>query len=212
MKKYFLFAQLICILIALFGNSCSDSNNETPSMDCREVSFKENYLENIKNDNVFFIKGEVLDEVKYGLKIRLIEDLKGNFPKNVTTFTTWGADFEGALINRWDALWRDYNKQDVLIMLLVQADLGERFQNLGLPEKRGDYSTCDCAYSVLKLSDDGYVTGFISPKKERAMWYENMSKEEMESFTKDMSPKEYWALFWETMQWDELKMILNFDK
>ena len=132
-------------------------------------SFIKNVSKYSENDSVYVIKGLALDEYEYGRKIRLIEDLKGNFPANVTEFIAWGDGFGVIESARFNHLARDYDKQDVLIMILTTYDyrlasLWEALKHesvLGVPffENSGDYRTIGCTYSaVLKLSDD-YVTG-----------------------------------------------------
>jgi len=57
----------------------------------RLFSFIEGVALYLNNKEVFVIKGEALEEYEYDRRIRFIEDLKGNFPKNIDTFFAWGA-------------------------------------------------------------------------------------------------------------------------
>ena len=168
-------------------SNCSLDTKETDkppctSGDCFVSSFSENYLSNFEDENVYFIKGIAMDKIDYGLKIKLIEDLKGNFPKNVDTFIAWGDGVTCTELNRLDKLSL-YDNQDTLLMLLWPAGKIKPCQNF--PEKKGDYTTINCGYSVLRLTNDGNVTGHISP------WKEGIGMKE------------------ETMPWEELKELLK---
>ena len=57
---------------------------------CIETSFKENYLNNFNKKEILFIKGIALDVFEYGRKIKVIENLKGNFAGDSSIFV-WGA-------------------------------------------------------------------------------------------------------------------------
>ena len=120
------------------------------------------------DSKVYIIKGIILDKIEYGLNIKLVEDLKGNFPKNVNTFVLWGDGIPFLCSNRVDDL-KKYNNQDVLIVLLTPAhDLPADMIPDGNTwfEEPEDYTTLTCTASVLKLSD-GYVTGFIEPNNNK---------------------------------------------
>ena len=77
------------------------------------------------------IKGIALDAYEYGRKIKLVEDLIGNFPKGIDTFMVWGnigehpsdVSYIHTGINRREylACYDCYKKGDVLIMLLDRA-------------------------------------------------------------------------------------------
>ena len=149
------------------------------------------FLVGVKNStesNTYIIKGIVLDKIEYGLSIRLVEDLKGNFPKNVDTFTAWGYGNSFLESNRSDRLIL-YNTQDVLIMHLAPVcDLSHmKPQGHTWFEKPEDYATLDCEPSVLKLSD-GYVTGYLFPPKilDDRKW-SDLSSEEQTSFLESWS-------------------------
>ena len=152
--------------------------------DCHVLSFMESVSRDFDGNTTYIIKGIVLDKYEhYGLKIRFVEDLKGNFPKNVTTFDTWGANTPSTsyFLYRSDNL-TIYKTQDVLIMhLLPVLDYLFLDQQRSSPEKSGDYTTLPCTYSVLKLSDD-YVTGYLSMTYiDDKMWH-NASDEEKTTF------------------------------
>ena len=140
---------------------CDNVKPEIAFLDCMFKGFIENFTENFRCDKIYFIKGVAQNFIhEHGLNIKIIEDLKGNFPKGVTTFTTWGAyNPHNAFLNRCDDL-SVYNRQDTLIMLLQPAHDYRDYPSLQLSEKIGDYTTMDCATSVLKLSN-GYATGYI---------------------------------------------------
>ena len=126
--------------------------------DCFVSSFMEGVSMTSNNSNVYIIKGIVLDKIEYGLNVKLVEDLKGNFPENVNTFIAWGDGIPFIESDRPDKLTL-YNNHDTLIMLLTPTfDL-----SCMMPpghtwfEKPEDYTTLACICSVLKLSD-GNVT------------------------------------------------------
>jgi hypothetical protein len=190
--------------------SCSDNQNSTANSaaDCHLASFLENFSDNFNKEDVYFIKG-VASKLKHygGLNIKLVEDLKGNFPKEVATFTAWGGynpSPGNTTLERLDN-FSIYKNQDTLLMLLTPSTIWKYSSE---PEKKGDYTSIQCAYSVLKLSG-GYVIGFIIPELERERWWEGMSQEERTLFVESLSPEEYLALYMDTMPWEELHKKLQ---
>jgi len=135
------------------------------SVNCIVKSFLEGVSDYSNCSNTYVIKGVALDMYEYGRNIRFVEDLKGNFPENVSTFIVWG-DGEPLGVERTDYL-SQLNEQDVYIMHLAPA--GEyQFEippGVTWLEKQGDYCTFACTKCFLKLSD-GYVTGYILPKED----------------------------------------------
>ena len=135
------------------------------------ISFEgvSSFLEGVSGSSIFcntyVIKGIVLDKIKYGgLKIRLVEDFKGNFPGNIE-FIMWGKNsqigFSGEYLEDDLSL---YDKQDTLIMHLVPV-----YELLEITsteytwlEKPEEYATLAATFSVLKISGD-YVEGCILP-------------------------------------------------
>ena len=164
-KKIFILTTLLCLCLTV---ACKDDVEIAPVCNCLYTPFISGYSiyfqGNPYNDNeTYFIKGIALESVgEYGRKIKLMEDLKANFPKNVnTTFTVWG-NIDGCRVDNFNY----YNQQDTLIMLLNPArDRKFKFTDNGkvYHEKVGDYTTMGCACSVLKLSN-GYVIGQILGK------------------------------------------------
>lgn len=147
---------------AAYLNECNLSSAVGLALNCEILSFFEGLSGCSKCSDSYLVKGTVLDKNKYGLNIKFVDDLKGNFPKNAETFVVWGTDdaFENVAIelNRFDQLSK-YKKGDVLIMHLIQIrDLSEATPF----EKQGDYATLTCTSSVLKLSG-GVVTGYLTP-------------------------------------------------
>ena len=167
-------------------NQANEKKSEKPHLpqvaaNCFVYSFMEG-VSMCSNDSIYIIKGTVLNKIEYGLNIRLIEDFKGNFPKNINTFIVWG-DGNGFLeSNRMDNLTL-YKKQDVLIMLLNPvSDLPPEMIPKGHTwlEKLEDYATLTCTCSVLK-SSDGHVSGYILANDElwgieQTMQYEDFQK------------------------------------
>jgi hypothetical protein len=139
------------------------------------IPFLESVSEHSKCCNAYLIRGVALNDYKYGRQIRFVEDLKGNFPKNINTFMVWGGSADYKITWRYTNI-QSYCDQDVLIMHLLPAEE----YNLELPqgviwyEKPGDYCTFTFTSSVLKLYD-GYVNGFISPEVYQMSW-ENLQE------------------------------------
>ena len=148
------------------------------ALNCEINSFMEGASTYSDCCNAYIIKGIVLDKIEYGLKIELLEDLKGNFPENIDTFIVWGDGDAFIELNRLDNLSL-YNKQNTLIMHLVPAfdqsherpDL-EWLKKMEWLEKPEDYTTIPCAFSVLELSN-GYVKGCIFPSDDKNLAYKN---------------------------------------
>ena len=149
----------------------------------RSFSFIEAVSRYLYNDSVYVIKGIALDTFEYGRYIRLVEDLKGNFPENDDTFIVWGRGFDsGGAIgheSRLDHLL-EYDNNDVLIMLLTTHDyyMATYWERLkvelitGIPfiEKPGDYRTIGFTSCILKLSDNCVTGRLIYPWDE--MYYD----------------------------------------
>ena len=169
------------------------------SANCKVLSFLESASEYSKCNNYYIIKGVVLGSYEYGLNIELNEDLKGNFPKDVSTFIAWGAGSEGLCSERSDDL-RMYEEKDILILHLTHADTYQ----FELPpeitwfEKPGDFTTITCNHSVLKLTDEN-VTGYISPNEKRNHWWDEMTQEELFAYQESLSLSELYFLFMDTM-------------
>jgi len=128
-----------------------------------------------ENNNYHLIKGLVLNSHSgYGKEIKIITDLKGNFPEKAT-FTVWGnlnakiRDFRSL---RFDDL-NMYNQQDTLIMLLHQTGRTEEIMS-GNIEKIGNFATLSRSFSVLKFSNNtvsGHITSTYE-EKETMLWSE----------------------------------------
>jgi len=201
---------IICtffILVSGCGRKNNDEYPETKACCSRFTSFLDGVSITSKNNNVYVIKGIASETFKNGRKIRLIEDLKGNFPKSVITFNVWKNHIGNIFDTRIDDLGL-YDNQDVLIMLLVQ-------------EKPNDYTTLGCIPSVLKLSD-GYVTGKIIPcwkdiiemwglsdmtSNEFYLWVESLSEEEYALWVENLSDEQ--RRYTHTMQWNDFQIKLN---
>ena len=180
MKPKIVFLSLICLLLMLTG--CVEPDI---CADCVPFTFKQTYLTNFKNDEIFFIKGVTLDVNKNGREIKVIEDLKGNFTDKSTIFV-WGGTGKSCgkppLDLRGDFITQ-YHKYDTLIMFIEKVGNAPKRPNKYV-EKSSDYTTLTCYPSVLKLSN-GYVTRGIN----------------------------YWGVPvpWKELQ-EELQMLLNSDE
>ena len=133
--------------------------------DCLVSTFMEGISMYSNCCDVYIIRGLALDTYEYGRHFKLLEDLKGNFPKNMNTFIVWGDGFDKLETNRMDDM-RLYGDQDVLIMLLTptRESLSMLLPQESRFEKPEDFTTIPCTCSVLKLSD-GYVTGCLTPEE-----------------------------------------------
>jgi hypothetical protein len=136
----------------------SDDKGAVIGSDCSPQPFSETYAKYKNASDTYFIKGEVVDVVQHGNKIKIIQDFKNNFEDN-TIITVWGS---GKICNRMDPLY-DNHRTDTLLLLIRKTDLSE---SLLCPqcehyEQPDDYMTMGCYYSVLKLSN-GTVSGKIT--------------------------------------------------
>ena len=161
------------------GECISPSTGDPLVMyDCPVSSFMEGVSKYSKCSDVYLIKGIVLDAHEYGLNIRLDEDLKGNFPKNVSTFIAWGNNSNFFTEDERSDNLNWYDKQDILIMILTPSQDWSEMMPLRDTwlEKQGDYSTLWCTNSVVNLSD-GFVTGCILHNKGiHSMSYKDFQK------------------------------------
>ena len=142
---------------------------EIPSWDWGQLipsSFSVTYKK-FNYGNAFFIQGLVLEShLEYAKKMQLIVDLKGNFPKETTTFFAWGKSEWWSPENVDDL--RLYNNQDTLFMFLYPA-----YYNTTYGMKTGDYITLPMSHSVVKLSNDSVSGYIISCWKEKTMPWED---------------------------------------
>ncbi|MDR2233613.1 MAG: hypothetical protein LBE56_10895 [Tannerella sp.] len=148
---------------------CIANTSDAPSRpslgggDCELYSFLEGVAKTKCKSNRFLIKGRVTGAYEYGLTIKLIEDLKGNFPENNNnTFTVWGSNGRTDRVDRLDI---GYDEQEMLIMLVMPAvgrseDWDPDYIWL---EQSGDYATMTCQFSVVVLQGD-QVTGYLLPR------------------------------------------------
>ena len=140
------------------------------------------------------VKGVALDAYKYGRRIKLVEDLIGNFPINVDTFIAYGGMDKSRMFTGTDygrqeylACYDCFKKGDILIIALKQATgldeylaglLAAGFSSGYIEERRKalegnwvetseDFTTFPCHNSVLWLRNDN-VLGHI-----RFEWREN---------------------------------------
>ena len=176
-QKILILTTLLC-LIGL-ATACKNDNDVeiVPICECLYIPFMKTYISYYDDIETYLIKGVALDVIDgYGRKIKLIEDLKGNFTRNInSTFTVWGA-----LVCRADNL-SAYNNQDTLIMLLNPA-IDNKFKitvdGKVYHERVGDYVTLGCGHSVIKLSNSN-VYGFMLPIEEgKHSLYDTISCEE----------------------------------
>jgi hypothetical protein len=124
---------------------------------CLPTSFADTYAR-IAGDGVFFIKGKVLEVIHHGNRIKIMEDLKGNFNDD-STFIVWGS---GDISARIDRLFNN-NVNDTLLVVMTKTDLEENIYcpQCGQYEKPEDFMTFGCYPSALKLSG-GYVSGRLT--------------------------------------------------
>ena len=143
MKRFrlqlFLVASLL-LVITVEGNA-----------DCLySKGFVETYKGEINSDEVFFVKGVVIAPIDNGKKIKILEDLKGNFKEN-SSITLWKG-MEGS-----DQAWGYSNNDTLLIMMTKLEHIFDSWSG----QKIGDYCTLNCAFSILLYSKES-VTGVIN--------------------------------------------------
>ncbi|MDR1221603.1 MAG: hypothetical protein LBL07_01815 [Tannerella sp.] len=125
----------------------------------QKTGFIDNGKAGIYHDGgVFFIKGKIAKEQTsgpYGVRIEPVEDLKGNFPKDLSTVLLWGAGDASGCVDKLQGY--HIHKKDTVLVLMKQIDRVDD----GYPTGRtaGDFTTIDCATSVLALSDGRVNTG-----------------------------------------------------
>jgi len=117
------------------------------------MDFEENYHANIHKDDVFFIKATAVNEFNFhGLKISPIKDLKGNLKGNLpsnSSFIVWG---KGDIAHGIDPVHMyavDPNYGYYTLYMLVKPIVSE--VDPIFKRKMGDYTTIDCAYSVVPI-------------------------------------------------------------
>jgi len=154
------------------GNGCEDyffcvdcdnlsMGNPSIEYNCFVASFLEAASCYSKCSNTFIIKGILLEyPYKNACNVRFVEDIKGNFPENVSTFTIWSMGTNYSLPN----FFGTDPKQNVLVFLLCKSPEFPQWSNPDLQwfEKPEDFRTLLCTSSVLELSDDK-VIGHILP-------------------------------------------------
>ena len=205
------------LIVGVIGcNKTSDTEEsglQQLSLNCVVHSFMEG-VSITSNDNcIYIIKGIVLDKIEHGLKIRLVEDLKGNFPENRNTFIVWGGGTPfNTFLNRQDNYVELYENQDVLIMLLTPSrdlPVGMNPSGYAWLEKPEDFTTVPCINSILMLSDC-CVTGHMLPYEEKEdRWWDEMSREELSAYTESLSLKEQLTLHMDKMSYDDFQKKLN---
>jgi hypothetical protein len=181
-KKYVAVLAFIVIMLQLTFVSCGkcDCHKLTAEMsaDCASVSFIEQIIARPGYDNFrYLIKGEVIGKNRHGLKIELIEDIKGNFPKkNTEVFTAWGrgpyypvSDYRDDL-SKWKIgdtlvmLLDPYSESETRFIkdFLYETGRSECFKKLWF-EKPGDFRTLTCSNSTLKISGSSIIGQFVYP-------------------------------------------------
>ena len=138
-----------------------------------KLGFVENYHTNINREDVFYIKGAVVEKpYSYGLKVKLTEDLKGNFSKD-STFVVWGSGDASDCIDR--LRWYGFESSTFLMLIKPIVSVDEPYSE----RKEGDYSTMNCAYSVLRIVNE----------KVEVEWNKWITMEEFEALLKEGSEK-----------------------
>ena len=185
-------------------------SNSLMASDCIASSFVGGVSTYSECGNVYIIKASIFEEHdKYAQKMKLIEDIKGNFPKNVNTFIAWGGYCSFICLNRMDNL-RWFDVQDTLIMILSPSPDLSKLVTHGhtWKEKSEDYATLDCTFSVLQLSD-GFVIGRILPSKMKESWGNIVSMEELKLSLEKLSYEERQLIPIDTLQWEDFKEKLK---
>jgi hypothetical protein len=132
----------------------------------------------------YLVKGVVLDKIEYGVRVKLLEDLKGNFDKTGNdVFTVWGDGNSFIESNRLEKL-NLCNTGDTLIMHITHSPDWPYEVPPGHVwfEKPEDYCTFVCSQSVLKILD-GYVTRHDINGEELARIEEELARLEETDYT-----------------------------
>jgi len=186
------------------GDACLKADQSGGMFSCEFFSFLESasrvlYYSAEDTEDRFIhphvIIAEVLAETYlHGRKIRVIEDLAGNFPKDISTFMAWGSPGEGGRpiwgldSNRIGFLSCSdcYKTGDRLVLILVRPyNRNNRTLSDYFPELEPDYEwiltsehlvLLGCATSVLWLKG-GFVMGNISEWKPQRMSWRNFQRE-----------------------------------
>ena len=179
-KIYLLLFAIACLGCEKSMTHETDNTSDFPidvpviSGDCNPQPFSVTYAKVKSDRNSYFIKGEVIEVVQHGNRIKIIEDIKKNFEDN-DIITVWGS---GKICNRMDPLYNNH-VADTLLLLITKTDLQE---NSLCPqcepyEQPNDYMTMGCYYSSLKLSN-GIVSGRITDAyQETTMLWVDLSKQ-----------------------------------
>lgn len=192
--KYIIAILLISILSII--SACSgvkEPSQSSVSLVLCPSSFKQTYIKNFSDKDIFFIKGITSEIYQYGREIQVIEDLKGNFIDKSTIFV-WGAGYpsEGISIenDRLDNIIQ-YQKNDTLIMFIRKVH--KRFDKD--IEKSGDYAILEGARSILKLSGNyvsGHINSWYEDEKQETMLWKKL-QEEMQTFLNSDEKPAWWS-------------------
>lgn len=126
--------------------------------DCEIIPFIKGYHDNITKNDVFFIKGKIIESEFHGLKILVLDNFKDNpINDSITVWCTTGNDYRQCN-NQW------YNVNDTLILIITYTNLIDQFtwydESERWVEEEGDYMPLDCVVSILQLNTN-YITGRI---------------------------------------------------
>ena len=157
---------ILLVELTSFGNSPPLSLFINGSS-LRYVSFFEGFSRYLDNGSVFFVRGKATYAYQYGRKIKVVEDIKGNFSENDNEFFTWGSfgkdDHSALFLDNQDdlimLLTNDYDRRNKIWESLRYEDVW----GFPFPEKHGDYNLISGTCCIIKLSE-GFVTGnYIFP-------------------------------------------------
>jgi hypothetical protein len=186
--KFLLFAGLALSMVA----ACSDNDGEKDNVETPPINFadcgdmygfvelyslrnKNEVTSRVVNNNLFVVKGVVAGELvnNQGRKIKIMEDLKGNF-KDISSILLWGNGGGGGEqpFNEFGPSLAHYAPNDTLV-LMFDRNIWEK--ESGTSEIY--YATSGCGYSILKFSK-GNVTGRIFTNSYED---ETISMEELQS-------------------------------
>lgn len=160
---------MLFFVLSLVSSSCEDKVVIPPIVnnDCSKVSgFLDAYSDYFNKEKIFYLQGVIIDNTveKYGLKIKIQEDLKGNY-NGKEKIIFWQSLESSDFLNSF--------KRDEKIILLTEFKTWEDEKNV----EHEDYFTIDCHHSILKLSNGNVIGGIYGHFVTDTISYEKFQSE-----------------------------------
>lgn len=167
MKQSNIIVLLLVLILVL--SSCEDKVVIPPleNNDCSKVSgFLDTYSDYFNKEKIFYLQGVIINNTvaEYGLKIKIQEDLKGNY-NGKEKIIFWQSLESSDFLNSF--------KRDEKIILLTEFKTWEDEKNV----EHEDYFTIDCHHSILKLSNGNVIGGIYGHFVTDTISYEKFQSE-----------------------------------